>query len=413
MKAAVKIIEVLQQAGHVAYLAGGCVRDRLLGLVPEDYDVATDARPGQVRDLFRNTQFVGEAFGVVLVRLMQAQVEVATFRTEWGYTDKRRPDGVTFSDAEHDAQRRDFTINGLFEDPLTGQIVDYVAGQADLQSGLLRAIGDPDQRFNEDYLRLLRAVRFAARFGFEIETTTARAIRNQGRYLGQISRERIGQEVQKMLMQPPAKRLSALQWMQQLRLDGPTLHEDPLDVPLPTVEKLSGQADMPTCLSAWMIDRHARSGQDLITWMSNGATRTQTQWRKALSLSNEDRNAVSQILGIICRVLDWSALGVAGQKRLLSETYWPGAYHLIEALKSVAAIERLWPALEQEIPLLQAQGVNPDPWVRGEHLLAMGLTPGPAFGDWLDAVYDAQLNGTVCDAAEALDWIGQRIRAES
>src|SRR5919199_235347 len=175
---ALAVLRRLRDAGHVAYFAGGCVRDLLLGLEPKDYDVATDAPPQRVRELFGNTQAVGQAFGVILVRHRRSQVEVATFRSDGAYLDGRRPSEVRFTTAEEDAQRRDFTINGLFSDPTEGRIIDYVGGQEDLKNKLLRAIGDPDRRFEEDHLRLLRAVRFAARFGLDIEPHTSDAIRS-------------------------------------------------------------------------------------------------------------------------------------------------------------------------------------------------------------------------------------------
>src|SRR5690348_11567666 len=167
---AVQIVQALRAAGHAAYFAGGCVRDLLLGMEPKDYDVATDAPPQKVRSLFRNTQAVGQAFGVILVRLGRSVVEVATFRSDGAYVDGRRPSEVRFTTAEEDARRRDFTINGLFLDPLgagtepgvEGRVIDYVGGREDLRAKVIRAIGDPDARFEEDHLRLLRAVRFAA-----------------------------------------------------------------------------------------------------------------------------------------------------------------------------------------------------------------------------------------------------------
>src|SRR5204863_2724342 len=150
---AITILRRLRDAGHVAYFAGGCVRDQLLGLTPKDYDVATDAPPPRVRQLFNNTQAVGAAFGVILVRHGRSQIEVATFRAEGAYLDGRRPSEVTFTTAEQDARRRDFTINGLFYDPVEDKVIDYVGGQRDLEHRWLRAIGDPDRRFAEDHLR--------------------------------------------------------------------------------------------------------------------------------------------------------------------------------------------------------------------------------------------------------------------
>ncbi|HEX3359026.1 MAG TPA: CCA tRNA nucleotidyltransferase, partial [Tepidisphaeraceae bacterium] len=189
---ALAILQRLRSAGHVAYFAGGCVRDLLLGRTPKDWDVATDAQPGVVRGLFPNSQAVGAAFGVILVRYRRNSVEVATFRADAEYVDGRHPTGVLFTNAQEDARRRDFTINGLFLDPLRegtteDQVLDYVGGRDDLSLKLIRAIGDPDARFNEDHLRMLRAIRFAARFGFEIESQTAAAIRDHATQLIRIS----------------------------------------------------------------------------------------------------------------------------------------------------------------------------------------------------------------------------------
>jgi poly(A) polymerase len=213
---ALEVIKRLRRSGHVAYFAGGCVRDLLMGTPPKDYDVATDAPPKRVRELFSNTQAVGQAFGVILVRHGPSTVEVATFRTEGIYSDGRRPDSVAFTSAEHDAQRRDFTINGLFLDPLenppAGKVIDYVQGQDDLRHRVLRAIGDPHRRFAEDHLRLLRAVRFAARLGFEIEPATAEAIRINAPRLKGISPERIADELRMMLTPPTRHRAWPILW---------------------------------------------------------------------------------------------------------------------------------------------------------------------------------------------------------
>ena len=193
------VLKRLREAGHVAYFAGGCVRDELLGLTPKDFDIATDAPPDRVRQLFTNTQAVGAAFGVILVRHSQSVIEVATFRTDLEYHDGRRPQGVKFTTAEEDAQRRDFTINGLFLDPIENRVIDYVGGQADLNAKVLRAIGNPDQRFAEDHLRLLRAIRFASRFALQIDPLTATAIKAHAHELPRINPERIGDELRRML----------------------------------------------------------------------------------------------------------------------------------------------------------------------------------------------------------------------
>src|SRR2546421_7584616 len=197
---AIDVVRRLQEAGHQALWAGGCVRDELLGLVPKDYDVATSARPDEVRRLFRRTVAVGASFGVVNVlgpRDADAplQVEVATFRSDVGYSDGRRPDQVVFSSDREDALRRDFTINGMFFDPLAGKLIDYVGGQADLKARVLRAIGDPAVRFTEDKLRLLRAVRFATRFDLTLDAATANAVRAMAPEITVVSAERIAKEL--------------------------------------------------------------------------------------------------------------------------------------------------------------------------------------------------------------------------
>jgi len=200
---AIKIVKRLQNAGFQAYFAGGCVRDRLLGITPKDYDVTTDARPEQIEALFEKTLEVGKAFGVVMIIEDGIQFEIATFRAEHGYSDGRRPDVVTFSDTpEEDVIRRDFTINGLLEDPITGEILDFVGGEEDLRKGVVKAIGDPDNRFNEDHLRLMRAIRFAAKLEFTLDSKTQFAIARNSWKLNRTSKERIREELVKILISP-------------------------------------------------------------------------------------------------------------------------------------------------------------------------------------------------------------------
>ena len=236
---ALAVLTRLRQAGHIAYFAGGCVRDELLGLTPKDYDIATDAPPDRVRQLFSNTQAVGAAFGVILVRHKKSVVEVATFRTDGKYLDGRHPEAVTFTTAEEDAKRRDFTINGLFLDPVENRVIDYVGGQQDLKNKILRAIGNPNHRFEEDHLRLLRAVRFAARFQLEIEETTARAIAAHADHLKRISPERIGEELRLMLTATTRDR--AWQMLHRFRLDDVVFRYLQLPWPLPHPEVSGGR----------------------------------------------------------------------------------------------------------------------------------------------------------------------------
>ncbi len=402
--AAISIVRLLQQRGHVAYLAGGCVRDRLRGVEPKDYDVATDARPELVRKLFRKTQFVGEAFGVVIVHVGGERVEVATFRTEWGYEDGRRPTHVEFSDAEHDARRRDFTINGLFEDPIAERVIDHVEGQADLSRGIVRAIGDPQERFAEDYLRMLRAPRFAAALGFRLERKTAAAIRQFAPKLGIISRERIGQEVRNMLTgRAPAR---AARLMQKLALDGPALNEANLDVRLPTLRRIGPEPAYPAALAAWALDRYVLPALD--------AQQTEKElpallrrWRAALCLSNDECDALRDALTLWFVAQHWSDLGVAKRKRTLAHAVWPIALALLQAT-GLPGVRRLARRIERDAKPLIAEGVAPTPLVTGDDLIRLGRKPGPVFGRLLEEAYDAQLEGRLVNREAALGWLAKQ-----
>src|ERR1039457_2894155 len=199
---ATKIAERLQSAGFAAFWVGGCVRDFLLGREAQDFDIATDARPEQVEKLFRKTIPVGRKFGVIIVVEGGQQFQVATFRAEADYQDGRRPEKIIFANAEADALRRDFTVNGLFYDPLTQKIHDWVGGEKDLRAKIIRTIGSPEERFGEDHLRLLRAVRFAARLGFEIEPKTFAAIQSLALKIKLISAERVRDELIKLFAPP-------------------------------------------------------------------------------------------------------------------------------------------------------------------------------------------------------------------
>jgi len=471
--AAVGIVRRLRGAGHVAYLAGGCVRDALLGLEPKDFDVATDARPQAVRGLFRRSRYVGEAFGVVLVYegggksrkagnwesgksggsdppggtlpggpaaasqpAAFSGVEVATFRTEWGYEDGRRPGGVEFTDAEHDARRRDFTVNGLFADPLDenldpvpagrDRVIDFVGGVKDLEARVLRAIGNPGERFGEDYLRMLRAARFAARLGFDIDPGTAEAIRASAANLKKISRERIGQEVMLMLTGNDPLRAAAL--MQELKIDGAALGEGHVDAQLRALGGLVGafenEAKQPhgrmqsihpralggvpygLALSGWMLDRAGASGSvgDAAGFVEHEAKARLRGWRKALCLSNGDRDAMRHILGLLPRMWGWADLGVAKRKRLLAEPGWALAWALVRVLGPGDFVERV---SADASPLL-AEGAAPQRLVTGDDLICMGVPAGPRIGELLEWVYDEQLEGRVRDKGEGLERVRER-----
>ncbi len=388
-QAAVEVVGKLAAAGYEAYLAGGCVRDRLLDLEPDDYDVATDARPDAIGELFRKARHVGESFGVMLVFHQGHRIQVATFRTDGVYSDGRHPDTVVFSDAEHDARRRDFTINGLFENPLTNDVIDFVGGQDDLRTRLIRAIGEPEARLREDRLRTLRAVRFAARFGFAIEPATAEAIRAAATELPGVSRERIGQELKRMLADP--SRAVAAGQLQALGLDAVVLDEPAVAAGLTRLEGLPEGAAYPTALAAWLLDRHEEAGDD-------PAARA-ARWSKALLLSNVEQSELTRCL-VAYRTLrhGWSGLGVAGQKRLAAGPQFGEALSLLDPTDPAAAGE-----VRRRVEVLSASGLAPRLLIDGRDLIELGLTPGPLFKEVLDAVYDAQLEGAVTDRPGAID----------
>lgn len=388
----------LQAEGHVAYFAGGCVRDELLGLHPSDYDVATDAKPERIRRLFRRTSEVGVAFGVVLVRDLGTTIEVATFRSDGPYSDKRRPDSVKFSDARSDAARRDFTINALFLDPqlppdpgeadIAGRVIDFVGGVADLRAGIVRAVGDPEHRLGEDHLRALRAVRFAARLGFEIELRTFAAMRAHASDLVGVSRERIGEELRRILTHP--SRVRAARLLVDADLDGPVFNEPTLDRPTPVLESLPPESEFALCLGALMIDRHGLEGA------TDSVVR---RWRSSLVLSNEERDGLAGALELARAVsAGWATAGIAQQKRWAGSSYFKGCCLLLSQQPVlVGRIESDLAGLEQSWG-----GIKPGPLVTGDDLIARGFQPGPGFGGLLAGVYDAQLEGRIKTSAEAL-----------
>ena len=407
-----QIVRTLRDAGHVAYFAGGCVRDRLLGLVPKDYDVATDAPPPRVRQLFRNTQAVGAAFGVILVRLGGSQIEVATFRSDGRYDDGRRPESVTFSTAEADAQRRDFSINGLFFDPDAGEVIDYVNGQADLASRTLRAIGDPAARFGEDHLRLLRAVRFAARFGLTIDPATAAAIDAHATELPRISAERIADELRRVLTAPTRDAGFRLLWRHGLlRVLLPTLAGQSnvsLDEARSLLLHLSpGEAvGFPVAWLATLIDvRWQSSGgrHDLLGNLAPGdADKLVRRTRTLLRPSNDETDAISDIARQTHDVLNTPKPDDARLKRLLARPAATQIRQLLDALAETGvAVDRVT-TLRPRLEALSQGDVAPLPLVTGDDLVRAGHRPGPAFKRALTAAYDAQLNGELADATAAL-----------
>lgn len=396
--AATHIVRVLGEAGHIAYFAGGCVRDELLDLVPTDYDVATDAIPTRIAELFPRTAHVGASFGVMLVKIGRVVVEVATFRADGEYSDKRRPDSVRFSSPEEDAQRRDFTVNALFLDPMvqardgSAAIIDHVGGVPDLSARVLRAVGNPDARLNEDHLRALRAARLAAKLEFTIDPATANAIRTHAAELAGVSRERIGEELRRMLAHPTRARAARL--LRELALEAPILNlrtsGDTTSFPrLTGLAPLDSMAVFPMALAAWILDL------DLLNRVPDPAA----QVRTSLCLANDDLALLRAILAHHqVAHAQWAAAGVAQRKR------WASSRGFTEALEVVRTTN---PGLASDVArqiegLAQTfGGLAPPPLLDGDQLLRLGLSPGPAFKVILDRVYDAQLEGRVRDLAGA------------
>ncbi len=398
--AAAEIAAKFSQAGHTAYFAGGCVRDELLQLSPTDYDIATSATTEQIRAIFPKARGVGESFGVILVHYKGRVVEVASFRADGRYVDGRRPEDIEVGDEITDANRRDFTINGIFMHCATGQIIDHVNGSADIQNKILRAIHDPDARLREDRLRLLRAVRFAARFDLTIEPATEAAIRAHAHELRGVSRERVGQELRRMIAHP--SRVRALELIESLGLAPSTLNEPAPPTALPRVRKLvihstsTQGAPQPsqgiratlfaTVLAAWLLDR-----KSTLPWQE----RVQ-KWTDALVLSNHERDALANTLQLQTTLPQWSTFSKALRKRTAANSSFLDA---LAVLATDAA--ELAGGILNDFQTLQKEGISPVPLLCGDDLISMGLRAGPEFRRILDAVYDAQLEGRLANKAAA------------
>ena len=383
---AISILRKLREAGHETYFAGGCVRDRLLSGSPIEYDIATNATPEDIKKVFPKAHGVGEAFGVMLVRRNDVMYDVATFRSDGSYSDHRHPDSVQFSDAKQDAQRRDFTINGMFEDPIQEMIIDYVDGQADIEARLIRAIGDPQARIEEDHLRMLRAVRFAARFSFAIESDTAEAIREKSHQLIGVSKERIGEEIKKMLLD---EHRGVAAWeLQYLGLDR-FIFDEPSCMNAPTrLGKLFNVVSYATALAAWLIDRH--SNQCDVQFIAS-------KWRDQLLLSNKVFEELKQTLSIHKKLFNWDQLGTAAQKRIAASPVCDAAMTILQTEDSSLFVHIRKAIIEHE-----KTGIAPERFINGNDLLDAGLMASPKLGVVLEAVYDAQLEGAVLGRDDAL-----------
>lgn len=408
---ALAVLARLREAGHVAYFAGGCVRDELLGLTPKDYDVATDAPPDRVRKLFTTTQAVGAAFGVILVRHRKSVIEVATFRTDGKYVDGRRPEKVTFTTAEEDAKRRDFTINGMFLDPIESRVIDYVGGQEDLKNRLLRAIGDPEHRFDEDHLRLLRAVRFAARFDLAIEPSTESAIARHAEQLKRISPERIAEELRMILGAPTRARAWPVLWRLGL-VDVVFRHLPSEDIERREPQRsvlLTLSPDEPLGLAevlaaAILCYRWQRSGcGDIRPFLGRrAAAEAVGAMRQALRISNDEADELREILESLDPLLADAPPTMAKKKRFMANRYHPAAMEVMEAIGGIGLLSERIKPLYAELYQLYETDFAPPPLVTGDDLTDAGLQPGPRFKVALDQTYDAQLEGHVLTRDAAL-----------
>ena len=458
--AAISVIRTLRDHGHQAYLVGGCVRDLLLQREPADYDVATDATPRDVMRIFPETYAVGAQFGVVLVpidgltahdleRAAQHQkqedqtpaeaakhhaIEVATFRSDGLYTDGRHPDEVRFSKtAEEDVQRRDFTINGLLLDPLNpesqpeGEVLDYVGGRRDLEAGIIRTIGDPERRFGEDKLRMLRAIRFAARFEYQIDPTTFAAIQRLAPQIHQVSRERIREELTKMLTEGHAKR--AFELLDQSGL----LHEV-----LPEIEKMKGVAQPPEYHPEGDVWVHTLM---LLDQLPEGASRTLAwgallhdvgkppTFRVApdrirfdhhvevgeamardiahrLRMSNDDTDQILALVHNHMKFADAMKMKESTLKRFLRLPNFLEhlALHRLDCLSSHRNLQ-MYDFVFDKLNETPAAEIRPEPLVSGDDLIALGHKPGPQFKEILSAVEDQQLEGSLHTREAALDFV--------
>src|SRR4051812_16325041 len=398
---ALEIAQKLRAAGFEALWAGGCVRDELLGLTPKDYDIATSAKPDQIRDLFgyRRTLPIGASFGVITVLGPHGagQIEVATFRTDAAYSDGRHPAAVTFTTAEHDAQRRDFTINGLFYDPIAEKVVDYVGGQQDLKAHILRAIGNPRLRLSEDKLRMLRAVRFAATFNFSIESDTLLAIQEMAPQINSVSAERIGSEIRHMLVD--SNRARAIELLRDTNL---------LPQVLPELADLSEIALAETSRILAALDHPSISLTLAATWLlAPRASLLAPAIGRRLRFTNKEIERTAWLLAnepLIAQApqLPWPKL-----QRLLTHH---GALELLSLHEAAAGPADPVLAFCRERLAWPLERLNPPPLVDGSTLIQHGLTPGPHFSNLLEQVRDAQLNGDINSREEALALV-DRLRA--
>ncbi len=426
-RTAVSIVRKLREAGHEAYLVGGSVRDLLMKRPPKDFDIATDARPEQVGRLFRKTIPLGVQFGVQMVIQAGAPFEVATFRTDREYRDSRHPEAVIFSSPKEDALRRDFTVNGLFYDPLKRRIIDFVGGREDLKRRRIRAIGDPRKRFAEDRLRMLRAVRFAAVLDFEVDPDTFKAVQEGAPVITQVSPERIRDELLKLFAGPhPGRGLELLETSGLLR------------VILPEVARMRGVPQPPEFHPEGDVFTHTRLLLDLLPRASailafgallhdvgKPATfriaerirfdghdrvgrRMAEEIGRRLRFSNAETQAIAELVGDHMRFKDVRQMRLSTLKRFMAKPTFPEELklHRADCLASHGDLTN-WRFLRRKLKELPVEEIKPKPLINGHDLLKLGVPEGPVIGMILKAVEEKQLEGELSSASEALAWVSE------
>ena len=427
--AALELARRLTAAGHEALFAGGCVRDRLLGLTPKDYDIATSAVPAEVMKLFPGSNEVGAHFGVVIAKHGGHHVEIATFRTDGSYRDGRRPESVTFSTPREDAQRRDFTINGLFENPETGEVIDYVDGLTDIRAGLIRAIGDPVARFTEDGLRLLRAVRFATSLGFSIDLQTDEAIRECAPLLDRISPERIRDEFSKIISSPRKRyglehlvntdliRHFMPEVLPMIGCEQPPEWHPEGDVYTHTLimlEMLEPDAPLELGLAVLLHDiakppcrtidddsgRIRFNGHDAM-----GGEMAETILRR-MRYPNDTIAAVVPMVARHMQFMNVQKMRVAKLKRFMAEPTFEQEMelHRVDCGSSNGFSDN-YEFLQGKAADFANEPLIPPPLVTGRDLIKLGLQPGPRFKEILEAIQTEQLEGRILTREPALEYL--------
>jgi tRNA nucleotidyltransferase/poly(A) polymerase len=421
---AVGLVRRLRERGHKALFAGGCVRDMIMGVESADYDIATGARPEEIMDLFERTIPVGAQFGVVVVMAGGFQFELATFRTEGAYSDGRHPDSVSFAGPEEDARRRDFTINGMFYDPLDDELIDLVGGQRDIEQRVVRTIGDPGERFGEDYLRMIRAVRFASRFGYGIDEPAAAVVKERAQKIHVVSWERIREELQKILLDDNRK--MGLQLLDELALLVEILPEVSAMKGVEQPENFHPEGDVfiHTLLSvsylknpSWVLAMgtllhdvakpvtiEERDGRIRYPLHESVGADMAGKVCNRLKTSREEKGRIKWLVKRHLAFKDARKMRLSKLKRLLSHEDYPllAEVSRVDALASTGDMAD-YDFCQQMRERFKEEELKPLRFLTGEDLIALGLTPGPIFSKVLTRVYDEQLEGEIRSKEEALD----------